>query len=201
MRLENEGGIMDIDKSRTHEITRLHNEIIGHLQTSLEKAIRIGELLTEQKAALKHGRFLPWIKGNLPFSERTSRNYMRLYRERGRLKTANVADLSTAYRLLTEPKLLTGLDKMTHCYADAVNQIKEEYSLGWRTAFKTIAAETGFPINALVNWHTRHFGMVSNQIKPRPITDKDHEQTVVAITRIAEKAATEKKHGQYSEAP
>jgi hypothetical protein len=90
----------DIQKSSAAEIIRLHNEIINSLKMSLHNAIRIGELLSEQKASLKHGKFTPWIKGNLPFTDRTARNYMRVYRERDRLKTETVSDLKSAYRLL-----------------------------------------------------------------------------------------------------
>lgn len=90
----------EIEKSRIQEISNLHQEIIGHLKMSLEKAIRIGELLTEQKASMKHGEFTPWIKANLPFTDRTTQNYMRVYRERDRLKTETVSDLTQAYQLL-----------------------------------------------------------------------------------------------------
>ena len=95
---------MELEKIRTEEIVTLHQEIIGHLKQSLEKAIRIGQLLSEQKESLKHGQFTPWLKGNVPFSDRTARNYMRLWHERDRIKTESVSDLSSAYVLLTEPK-------------------------------------------------------------------------------------------------
>ncbi len=55
-----------IEKSKAEEITKLHSEIAGHLRTSLEKAIKIGELLAEQKESLKHGEFTPWVKKHLP---------------------------------------------------------------------------------------------------------------------------------------
>jgi hypothetical protein len=84
----------------TAEITRLHDEIITSLQTNLDKAMRIGEMLTDIKAALPHGDFGPWIGSHLPFTDRTARNYMRLHRERDRLKTETVSDLGTAYKLL-----------------------------------------------------------------------------------------------------
>ena len=90
----------DIEKNRVDEIVTLHNEVAGYLRMSLSKAIRIGELLTEQKAALKHGKFLPWIEANLPFTARTARNYMAVYSNRNLLKTESVSDLSSAYRLL-----------------------------------------------------------------------------------------------------
>jgi hypothetical protein len=101
--------------TRTDEIIRLHDEVIGALKTSLEKAIRIGELLTEQKKSLAHGAFLPWVKESLPFTDRTARNYMRLHRERDRLKTEMVSDLKGAYKMLGAPK------------AETWEQIMQEY--------------------------------------------------------------------------
>jgi hypothetical protein len=97
---------IEIEQSRTQEIVSLHQEIVGHLRQSLEKAIRIGELLTEQKGSLKHGEFTPWLETNIPFTDRTARNYMRLYRERDRIKTESVSDLNDAYRLITSQKEL-----------------------------------------------------------------------------------------------
>lgn len=105
----------ELETSRINEINRLHNEIVGHLKTSLEKAMRIGELLTEQKQKLKHGEFTPWIKANLPFTDRTARNYMRLHRERDRIKTETVSDLKSAYKLLEipgQPKVLENYDEL-----------------------------------------------------------------------------------------
>ena len=52
----------EITNTTAPEIIKLHDEIIGNLKTCLENAIRIGELLVEQKAHMKHGRFSPWIK-------------------------------------------------------------------------------------------------------------------------------------------
>lgn len=92
---------MSTELSAVREIRELHSEISDALRQTLPKAIRIGELLTEQKARLEHGAFLPWVKQNLPFTDRTARNYMRMYRERARLKSESVSDLTTAYKLLT----------------------------------------------------------------------------------------------------
>jgi hypothetical protein len=90
----------EIEKSRVAEIVKLHAEIGGYLRMTLDKAIRIGELLTEQKTGLKHGAWLPWIESNLPFSERTAQDYMRFYDRREELKSASVADLRAARKLL-----------------------------------------------------------------------------------------------------
>ncbi|MGD9609281.1 MAG: DUF3102 domain-containing protein [Desulfovibrionaceae bacterium] len=81
------------------EICQLHGEIIEAGKTVLMKAIRVGEILTEAKASLPHGQFTPWLK-NLPFTDRTARNYMRLYQNRDQLKTETVSGLTAAYRAL-----------------------------------------------------------------------------------------------------
>ena len=95
---------MDIDKTRVQEIVRLHSEVAIHVRQSLEKAIRIGQLLSEQKQTLKHGEFTQWLEANIPFTDRTARNYMWLYRERDRLKTEIVSDLKGAYVCLRLPR-------------------------------------------------------------------------------------------------
>jgi hypothetical protein len=82
------------------EIKKLHSEILDAARTSLDKAIRIGEILVGIKAGTKHGDWLPWLKSNAPFSQQTASNYMRLHGERDRLKLTNVGNLSEAYDLL-----------------------------------------------------------------------------------------------------
>jgi hypothetical protein len=100
--------VMDDEVDPTAEIARLHGEIAAAYGTSLDRAIRIGELLTKQKETLEHGQFLPWVAEHLPFSERTAQNYMRVFAKRAELKSATVADLAGAYRLTaprkTKPK-------------------------------------------------------------------------------------------------
>lgn len=91
-----------IEKNRIQEIKQLHSEIAGYTKITLDKAIRIGELLTAQKAELKHGKFMSWIKDNLPFSDRTARDYMKIFVNREKLKMASVANLTAAYRFLME---------------------------------------------------------------------------------------------------
>ncbi len=86
--------------SRADEIKLLHGEIEGALRTSVEKAVRIGELLGEQKAELKHGEWLPWVEANLPFTEDTAQRYMRVFNDRGLLENRNVRYLTDAYRAL-----------------------------------------------------------------------------------------------------
>jgi hypothetical protein len=83
------------------EVLALHADVVASARTTIEKAIRIGELLTEIKAGLKHGQWLAWIESRLPFSDHTARNYIRVYEQRERLKLETVSDLTDAYRLLS----------------------------------------------------------------------------------------------------
>ncbi len=89
-------------ESPPDEIRRLHGEIAEAARRSLQNAIRIGELLVQQKKLLPHGEFGPWVEANLPFTQRTATNYMNAYRKRDRLKSESVSDLTSAYRVLAK---------------------------------------------------------------------------------------------------
>jgi hypothetical protein len=92
------------EASSLRQIKKLHGSILHAARTSLNSAIRIGELLDQIRLNIPHGQWLPWIQKNLPFSERTAQNYIRCFAQKDRLKNANVADLSGAYLLLSEGK-------------------------------------------------------------------------------------------------
>jgi hypothetical protein len=101
------------------EIRVLHAEVVHALQANLPKAIRIGKLLQAQKASLPHGAFTAWIEGNLPFTPRTARNYMRVFDIRDRLKTEMVSVLGKAYKL-PEPGDAEQLNRISDEMADVV---------------------------------------------------------------------------------
>jgi hypothetical protein len=85
-------------------IKKLHGSILHAARTSLDSAIRIGELLSKIKASKKHGDWQSWAERHLPFDVRTARNYCRCFEERDRLKTETVSDLTSAYKFLAESK-------------------------------------------------------------------------------------------------
>jgi hypothetical protein len=70
----------------------------------VKNAIEIGRLLTDQKASLAHGEWIPWIESNLVFGRSQAANYMRAYRERDTLNVHPVAHLKEAVALLAEPR-------------------------------------------------------------------------------------------------
>jgi hypothetical protein len=86
---------MNLTHDRTAEIQKEINELNNALKMSVQKAIRIGELLTEQKEIVGHGLFLSWLKDNIDISERSAQMYMKLFNYKD--KTAEIADLQSAY--------------------------------------------------------------------------------------------------------
>jgi hypothetical protein len=88
------------------QISDQHRLCVEATSTALEHARRAGELLVAAKERAGHGQWLPWLKANCPFSERTAQGYMRVAREWPRLQSnpQRVADLSyrDALRLLAE---------------------------------------------------------------------------------------------------
>ena len=78
------------------EIKLAHSGVQDAAQTATERAIEAGHALTEAKALVKHGEWLPWLKTNCLLSERTAQAYMRLVRKHGEFekgKAQRVADL------------------------------------------------------------------------------------------------------------
>jgi len=88
--------MMNLSKSRTQEIIKLHEGIASSMRRSVEDAIHIGELLSKAKEELDHGAFLPWIENELPFSQKTAWNYMALHSHQNKL--VNITNLQDAYR-------------------------------------------------------------------------------------------------------
>jgi len=82
------------------KITKMHNEIMGMYKCTAQLAIEIGGLLTRQKESLGYGKWLPWVKKNLPFTSRSATNYMKLYKHRKTIKLEGISDLQAAYRAL-----------------------------------------------------------------------------------------------------
>ncbi|MDY7026702.1 MAG: DUF3102 domain-containing protein [Spirochaetota bacterium] len=83
-------------ESKKTQIIEFHRLIHRSMRDALDYALQAGQLLTEVKDELKHGDFLPWVKANMPFAERTAQRYMKLHEYRD--KCDRVADLQEAYK-------------------------------------------------------------------------------------------------------
>lgn len=62
------------------DINTEHELAQSSQQTSVEHAVRCGQLLLEAKAGLDHGEFTPWIEANCKFSVRSAKAYMQVAR-------------------------------------------------------------------------------------------------------------------------
>lgn len=60
------------------EINEAHQLARECAETAIKHAIRCGELLQQQKDALRHGEFLPWVEAHCEFSPRTAQRYMQV---------------------------------------------------------------------------------------------------------------------------
>jgi len=87
---------MNLIKDRTQEIKKELAELHSTLKMSVKKAIRIGQLLTEQKDFLGHGNFLPWLGANLDISVSTAEKYMGLSQHQDKIVLST--NLQEAYK-------------------------------------------------------------------------------------------------------
>lgn len=98
--------LTELETTRVHRIRELASELDQLGKSALDKAAEAGHLLTECKAGLDHGAWLPWLEENFTFTDRTAQRWMKLAEDMatGKLKNDTVSDLglTEAYRLLSD---------------------------------------------------------------------------------------------------
>lgn len=83
-------------KDRTDEI-RNELALLNHtLKMSVQKAIRIGELLTEQKEYVGHGKFVTWLDSNFDMGQASAYRFMKLFEHQN--KITKLGNLQDAYK-------------------------------------------------------------------------------------------------------
>ena len=96
----------------TSEICYIQNDV---QQYAAQGALKIGERLCEAKELLGHGEFLPWIKDEFGWTDRTAQKLMAVYREFGdsqkslfgpeiNAKTYSDLPVSKLYLLISVPE-------------------------------------------------------------------------------------------------
>jgi hypothetical protein len=132
----------DLDELAGH-INREHEKVEAALRTGLEHALAAGNLLLLAKKKLVHGRWLPWLKENVAFSERAAQSYMRIADRWDELtaKSAPGADLTykQALALLAEPAPVPAFDdeKITSLIGQIARALNDRAKAYGRTpAFK-----------------------------------------------------------------
>ena len=58
-------------------IVETHDAAMSAARTAVERAVECGQLLTEAKAKVPHGEWLPWLSANTNVSHRTAQRFMR----------------------------------------------------------------------------------------------------------------------------
>ena len=84
-------------------IETITEEIIFYKNVGGQAVIEIGRRLTEAKAQLKHGEWLPWLREKVEFSETSAQNFMRIAREYGNTHLVGDLGASKALVLLALP--------------------------------------------------------------------------------------------------
>lgn len=84
-------------------IETITEEIIFYKNVGGQAVIEIGRRLTEAKAQLKHGEWLPWLREKVEFSEISAQNFMRIAREYGNTHLVGDLGASKALVLLALP--------------------------------------------------------------------------------------------------
>jgi hypothetical protein len=100
--INKKGYNLELKVNRAIEINRLYGEICDELRTTVQKAIRVGELLIEQKAECGHGKWLLWLKANVKFSKSSAENFMNAYKRRNKIPTVGNLSLKEAYGYLKQ---------------------------------------------------------------------------------------------------
>lgn len=88
----------DLSISVANEINERHERMELLAKEAVSNAIRIGELLSDERKHCKYGEWLPWLKANIVFTSKTAENYIRVYKDRTKLET--VSNLTEAYRIV-----------------------------------------------------------------------------------------------------
>ena len=87
---------MNVAIDRTLEIKRELAELNESLKMSVQKAIKIGGLLIEQKEYVGHGNFLSWLEDNFEMGHDTAYRYIKLFNYSD--KIPKIGNLQEAYQ-------------------------------------------------------------------------------------------------------
>lgn len=97
--------IEKLDDGQLTTFIKVHSDAINQLvsdacRDSLPHQINLGLALIEAKRRFgQHGKWIPWVRKNLPFDERMSQYYIRLADKANKLKTLPEANTKRVSRL------------------------------------------------------------------------------------------------------
>jgi hypothetical protein len=131
------------------EIRQAHADVQEAAKTAAERAIAAGHMLLEARELVKHGEWLPWLRGHCALAERTAQLYMQLARKG--VKPATVADLG----LQAAAKALI----LEYGYYRPLFEGEEAQRLDWLLFALFLHTKYGYPVSHLIDhfdWLGRH---------------------------------------------
>ncbi len=139
-----------------------HNTALAAATCATEHAIKCGALLIEAKAGLEHGRWLPWIQANCPFSERTAQAYMRLAERVSRLdkqEAQRVADLPVrdAVKAVADSRDDNSMPLLT----DSRRRDEQSLEECWEDAWAWAGRQVNGPVN---NFDLQHWKLLATKL-------------------------------------
>jgi phage N-6-adenine-methyltransferase len=133
--------VVAIGGPRLHDLAQAieheHQATLGAFRTTLDHAIRCGELLIQAKAQVPHGQWLPWVKANLTLKLRQCQVCMRIAEKREALNAQSTAHLTIdgALALIAEtrqahPPGFGSVERYTAApYLECARQVLGEFDL------------------------------------------------------------------------
>ena len=82
-----DASVVEDHEDRLREIEELHNELRGEHNAIIDKLVRVGELISQEKAGIPLGQWGDWVRVNVPFSEEVAEDYLRFYENRELLRS------------------------------------------------------------------------------------------------------------------
>jgi hypothetical protein len=116
-------------------INEAHQLAMQHASEAVMQAIACGKMLLEAKAKLRHGQWLPWLRQNVAFGERSAQGYMRLAQRAHSLKVEALS-LRDALKEVATPRhywiaQLLGECELWNAHAETLKANRPEDVSDW----------------------------------------------------------------------
>jgi len=90
----------DEAKQFVPQIRAEHRAVVEALEGGLKHAISCGKYLTKARKLIRRGAWEQWVEANCPFSVRTARNYLTVFRRRAELPRREETSYRRAVQML-----------------------------------------------------------------------------------------------------
>ncbi|QKC83943.1 DUF3102 domain-containing protein [Mesorhizobium sp. NZP2077] len=132
------------------QIAEAHIGALDAAKTAAERAIEAGHALIEAKSLVKHGEWLPWLKGHCHISERSAQFYMKIAKLGLKSEMVSFLGIKAAAEVIT----LSYPDPFTEKSKDDLREWALYMIMAVRDGLSLGAAESHCHWLARQNWKT-----------------------------------------------